>query len=70
MIKFFTFSFLFISVVSIASCKFPQKPASGPEDQIIVFADSLEFEQLKTALSSTFEKIIYTPQPEKIFIFK
>ena len=70
MIKFFTFSFLFIIVVSIASCNIPQKPASSPEDQFIVFADSLEFEQLKTALSSTFEKIIYTPQPEKIFILK
>lgn len=70
MIKFFTFSFLLIIVVSIVSCKFPQKPASGPEDQIIVFADSLEFEKLKPVLSSTFEKIIYTPQPEKLFILK
>jgi Domain of unknown function (DUF4837) len=68
--KIFTYSFLLIIVVSIASCKFPQKPASGPEDQIIVFADSLEYEQLKPALSSAFEKIIYTPQPEKLFILK
>ncbi len=68
--KFFTFSFLLIIVVSITSCKFPLKPATGLEDQIIVFADSLEYQQLKPALSSALEKIIYTPQPEKLFILK
>jgi len=68
--KYFTYSFLLIIIVSFYSCKFPQKPASGPEDQIVVFADSLEFEQIKPALSSALEKIIYTPQPEKLFILK
>jgi hypothetical protein len=43
------------------------KPAFGPEDEIYVVADSLEFEELQTALETTFEKIIYTPQPEKLF---
>jgi len=68
--KIFIYSFLLLIVFSLVSCKFPQKPATGPEDQIIVFADSLEFEQIKPALSSALEKIIYTPQPEKLFILK
>ncbi len=68
--KFFIYSFLLIILVSIGACEFPKKPASGPEDQIIVFADSLEFKQLQPAISSALEKIIYTPQPEKLFILK
>lgn len=66
--NFFTYFTLFIIILTLTSCEFPQKPATGPEDQVYVFADSLEFEQIKPELSSALEKIIYTPQPEKLFI--
>ena len=61
-----TLSFI-LALLTLSSCKFLQKPATGPEDQIIVVADSSEFESMKPELDSAFEKIIYTPQPEKLF---
>lgn len=65
---------IIISVVSVIvlnyGCGSENKPARGPEDEIFVVADSLEFEELKTALESAFEKEIFTPQPEKLFILK
>lgn len=54
----------------ITSCDTSNKPARGTEDEIFVVADSLEYEDLRTALESTFEKVIYTPQPEKLFNLK
>ena len=63
--------FLLISVISFAyvmwSCK-SQNQAMGPEDRIYVVADSVTYSKLKEALEFTFEKTIYTPQPEKTFI--
>ena len=47
--------------------RFHQRPAQGLEDEIYVVADSGEFYDLSLALDSTFEKIIYTPQPEMLF---
>ena len=49
------------------SCK-SQNEAMGPEDRIYVVADSMTYSKLKEALEFTFEKTIYTPQPEKTFI--
>jgi hypothetical protein len=46
------------------------KPARGPEDEIYVVADSTEYQALSSVMDSTFEKIINTPQPEKIFTIK
>ncbi len=54
----------------LVSCEDPNQPAHGPEDEIIVVADSAEFAFLKTTLEDTFEKIIFTPQPEKLFNLK
>lgn len=54
----------------ITSCDTSNKPAKGLEDEIYVVADSVEYEDLRTALESTFEKVIYTPQPEKLFNLK
>jgi len=56
-------------ILVINSCNL-KRPAKGFEDEIYVVADSSEFEYLKTALESTFEKVIYTPQPEKLFTLK
>ena len=67
--KILTAFCLLILVLQLSSCDF-QKPAYGPEDEIVVIADSSEYQMLKPALDSTFEKIIYTPQPEKLFTLK
>jgi hypothetical protein len=47
-----------------------KKNAFGLEDEIYVIADSLEYEEFKLALQSTFELEINTPLPEKIFTLK
>ena len=70
MIKGLSFFILIIIGICLNSCGYFQKPAVGPEDEIIVVADSSEYQSLKPALDSTFEKIIYTPQPEKLFTLK
>src|SRR3970040_1883602 len=58
---------LSVVVLVITGCDPSNKPARGLEDEIYVVADSTEYEELKTALETAFEKIIYTPQPEKLF---
>jgi hypothetical protein len=47
-----------------------EKTAKGFEDEILVVADSIEYEQLQKSLQSVFEKEIFTPQPEKMFTLK
>jgi hypothetical protein len=54
-------------VLFFTSCEPPDKPAQGLEDEIYVIADSTEFSELSGAMDSAFQKIIYTPQPEKLF---
>ena len=67
---------LFTALLSIGmllileSCETSYKLAQGPEDEIIIVADTTEFEALKVPLHDIFEKIIYTPQPEKLFNLK
>ncbi len=64
-------SLLFFSLVLfLAGCDSGRKPARGLEDEIIVFADSLEYEELKLSLMQVFEREILTPQPEKLFVLK
>jgi acyl carrier protein len=55
-----------ISSFFVQSCSH-KKNAKGPEDEIHVIADSLEFLEIKDALKETFGKIINTPQPEELF---
>ncbi|HEY6626625.1 MAG TPA: DUF4837 family protein, partial [Ignavibacteriaceae bacterium] len=64
--------FILILLISaiIISCESTNKPAKGFEDEIIVVADSLEYEQIVASLQLVFEKEIYTPQPEKLFTLK
>lgn len=56
-----------VPVFYFISCELPDKPAQGLEDEIYVMADSTEFAGLSAVLDSTFQRIIYTPQPEKLF---
>lgn len=63
---------IFISLLSylfllIVGCDSSRKPAIGVEDEIIVVADSLEFEDLRFSLESALQIEIYTPQPENLF---
>ncbi len=51
---------------SLSSCN-AKRPAVGLEDEIIVFADSTDYYNLEGTLLDVFAKIIYTPQPEKLF---
>jgi hypothetical protein len=61
-----TISFMYFLV----GCDMAKKPATGLEDEIYVVADSSEYEEVKMALQTTFEIIINTPQPEKLFTLK
>jgi hypothetical protein len=70
MYKIFSIISFFILSILISGCDTNIKPAFGLEDEIYVVADSLEFEELHAALETTFEKIIYTPQPEKLFTLR
>ncbi|MGE5398769.1 MAG: DUF4837 family protein [Ignavibacteriales bacterium] len=57
----------FFLAVLLTSCSKKKSLSTGPEDRIYVVADSMEFKTLYSALDSVFGKIIYTPQPEKMF---
>jgi hypothetical protein len=61
---------LIIYSIFIIGCDTTLRPARGIENEIIVFADSTEFEELKVSLEQVFEREIETPQPEKIFELK
>jgi hypothetical protein len=54
-------------IALVAACD-AKKSATGNEDEIYVFADSTEYEQIEASLLTVFSKIIYTPQPENLFI--
>lgn len=53
--------------IFISACGDYKKPATGPEDEIIIVADSSEYYELENSLLSVLSKIIYTPQPENLF---
>jgi hypothetical protein len=60
--------FTFSTCIFFVACDQAQIPATGQEDEIIVFADSTEFYELENSLLNVFGKIIYTPQPENLFL--
>ena len=68
--KIFLFLFSILILLVLESCETSYKLAQGAEDEIIIVADSTEFDALKVPLRDIFEKIIYTPQPEKLFNLK
>ena len=70
MVKSYVILIIIILGMGLNSCSYFQKPAVGREDEIIVVADSAEYQSFKPVLDSTFQKIIYTPQPEKLFTLK
>ena len=65
--KFLIAVIVLVSIFYFTACETTNKPAQGLEDEIYVVADSTEYAELSPALDSAFQKIIYTPQPEKLF---
>ena len=56
-----------LSMVMLAGCG-PRLPESvGPAQEILVLVDPAERERLEPHLKEVFEKILYTPQEEKVF---
>lgn len=68
--KFILILFTCAALTFLESCESSNKLAYGAEDEIIIVADTTEFDALETPLREIFEKIIYTPQPEKLFNLK
>jgi hypothetical protein len=68
--KSFPFLLSIVILLALDSCEHSYKIAQGAEDEIIVVADTADFEALKVPLQDIFEKVIYTPQPEKLFNLK
>jgi hypothetical protein len=62
-------AFLAISFC-LVGCERHLKPSIGKEDEIIVLADSAQWENFYEILSPIFEKEIITPQPEILFNLK
>jgi hypothetical protein len=67
------FPFVFIVVLlSFATfgCEKAKILATGPEDEIVVFADPSTWAALQSQLRETFEDTVYTPQPERWFTLR
>jgi len=64
-----TILLLMLLGIIFSACNF-KDPAVGKEDEIIVFADSTDYYNIEGTLLDVFSKIIYTPQPEKLFLLK
>jgi hypothetical protein len=65
--KHLLFIFITTLLFTLASCNNSQKPAIGNEDDIIVIADSVLYSELEGEMLHVFERIIYTPQAERLF---
>ncbi|HAL56136.1 MAG TPA: DUF4837 domain-containing protein [Bacteroidetes bacterium] len=59
--------FIPVLLLFLASCETPKLPATGEDDEIVVFADSSTWITLNRTLRVTFEDTVYTPQPEVWF---
>jgi len=57
---------LMLSLILLFGC-YPQVDRKGPERDIFVFAEFEDWKPLEKTLRSTFERIIRTPQLERIF---
>ena len=52
--------------IVLFSCNAKEKSV-GYEDEISIIADTADYITLKPVFNKVFNKIIYTPQPEKLF---
>jgi len=58
---------LILGLFGVASCNLPKLRATGPEDEILVFADDTTWQSLEPTLRMVFEDTVYTPTPETWF---
>lgn len=65
-LRFFLIFLSLATLLLLSSCS-NKKAAIGNEDDIIVIADSSLYYEVEAELLQVFEKVIYTPQPEKLF---
>ncbi len=65
--KLYIFFLLFVFLLINNGCQQSLKPAIGKEDEIIVIADSTDWNDYYDFLSAIFEREIITPQPEQLF---
>lgn len=66
-LRYLTLVGITLSLFALSGCDGSGKPAIGIEDEILVFADSLDYVEMEETLQKVFGKIIYTPQPENLF---
>lgn len=65
--KFFSIAIISLFLISCTQLK---PKATGDETEIITYVDSLLYTQIQDPLRSTFQRLLYTPQPESLFIIK
>lgn len=58
--------FITLLMIGLTACQ-NQKKAIGLEDEILVVADSSEYDVIEPELYNSLSSVIYTPQPENIF---
>lgn len=64
--KYTQFYLALLLVVLLLGC-FGKPPASGEDNQLFVVSDSDNWAALEGSIKDVFEKVIKTPQPEKLF---
>ncbi len=64
LLLFFALSALFLS------CSQLKPKATGDETEIITYVDSLLYSEVQEPLKFVFHRLLYTPQPETLFIIK
>lgn len=65
------FSLAFVPLLlSLTACEAPKLAATGQDDEIIVFADSLTWVSLEETLRHIFEDTVHTPIPETWFTLR
>lgn len=65
--KIIAFLPLFLFLISCSNLK---PKATGDETEIITYIDSSLYAQIERPLKSVFHRLLYTPQPESLFIIK
>ena len=64
--KYTHFYLVLLLALLLFGC-FGKPPASGEDNQLFVVSDSDNWEALESSIKDVFEKVIETPQPEKLF---
>lgn len=59
-----------LTAVLLTGCGEFKMPATGPDDEIAVFADDTTWQTLEPILRQVFEDTVWTPQPESWFTLK